>query len=195
MFLKALTGFAQAIIIVLALTLLITITSKHSSTLELESLERKVDASLVSYGKRYDERIKTVQDNLETYQLSREARAKYISERVEEMYAEYKKSKPVTTPLLMPSPEAISSDNPDLKKTIDNNLTYVEGRLNKLSMGLDSLKNQYEGDVSVLRERVKALESENKALKTQSKVINNNNSNAVINVSGADLRRQSKYQY
>lgn len=69
----------------------------------------------------------------------------------------------------------------DNQKAISNNLSYIESRLNRLAVNQDSYQNGTANSLLILEERIKVLESENKGLKSQQKIINNNNNLNVVN--------------
>lgn len=71
----------------------------------------------------------------------------------------------------------------ETKKVIANNLTYVEGRINRLQEQQDGYQVSSHQRIKLLEGRVKALEAENKGLKSQSKSI----SNVVISNSGNNI--------
>ena len=62
----------------------------------------------------------------------------------------------------------------DFRKVMDNNIAYVEGRVNKLSQTQDEYQVSTSNRLGIVEDRMKALEQENKALKHQQKIINNN---------------------
>ncbi len=68
-----------------------------------------------------------------------------------------------------------------IKKVMSSNLTYIEGRVNNVAKAQDDYQVTTDSRLTILDVRLRAMEQENKSLKTQSRVINNNNSNAVIN--------------
>lgn len=68
----------------------------------------------------------------------------------------------------------------DNQKVITTNLSYVEGRLNRLAVNQDTYQNGTATTISLLEQRVKMLEQENKTLKSQQKIINTNNN--LVNV-------------
>lgn len=70
----------------------------------------------------------------------------------------------------------------EITKAISNNLQYVETRVNRLSRNVDEYQSSMSTRQDILEGKVKALEQENKNLKNQSKVINNNLNNNVVNL-------------
>lgn len=70
----------------------------------------------------------------------------------------------------------------DITKAISSNLEYTEVRLNRLSRQQDEYQSSMSTRQDILEGKVKALEQENKNLKNQSKVINNNLNNNVVNL-------------
>lgn len=70
----------------------------------------------------------------------------------------------------------------ETRKVADNHLQYLETRINRNQETQDRYQNTTSRAISLLEARVKALEDENKGLKQQGRIVNNNNSNAVINI-------------
>lgn len=185
MWYKILSVVAQISILILAIVLIVSIATRQASLAPVEALEKRVNVKLDSQQSYLNEKIKTVQDNLDRYQQIREARAQLFGERLDEMYKLYVKD---PTPLMVSAPKFAqddklpSTDIEQCKKIIDSNVVYLENKTNKVSQTADELRTETTSRLGVLEARVKALENENRVLKTESKVINNNNSNAVINM-------------
>lgn len=70
----------------------------------------------------------------------------------------------------------------DITKAISSNLEYTENRVNRLSRNVDEYQSSMSTRQDILEGKVKALEQENKNLKNQSKVINNNLLNNSVTV-------------
>lgn len=174
MFLKVLNGFSQAVIIVLALILIITITTKHSSNAALEDFQKQVQERFDSEKKSYDAKIKIVEDNLNRYQQLRETRAQLYAKRLDELYDLYKKD-PTPITEANPSPAQIVADITIPKEsTIDKNFSYFEAKVNSLSEKVDNVDNRLSAKVSVLEQRVEAVQKDNK---NNTRVINTNVNN------------------
>lgn len=71
----------------------------------------------------------------------------------------------------------LDSAKQDMIKVIGNNTSYLEGRLNRTDEKQDNYQNTSGGQISLLTKRVEKIELENKG---SQKIINNNQSNAVI---------------
>lgn len=69
----------------------------------------------------------------------------------------------------------------EMIKLVGNNTGYLEGRLNRTDEKQDNYQNTSSGQISLLTKRVEKIELENKG---GQKVINNNQSNAVIYQNG-----------
>lgn len=67
------------------------------------------------------------------------------------------------------------------KKVSDNHLSYLENRINTVSKTHDDHHVIVSNRLNILEVKLAALETENKQLKTQSKIVNYNQSSAVIN--------------
>jgi hypothetical protein len=167
MLLKILNGFSQAAIIVLAFVLIVTITNKHSSNLALEDFQTQVNKRFEDDKKYYDGRIKTVQDNLNTYQQTREARAQLYSKRLDELYDLYKKD-----------PIPIQNTN-KVAPSVDGNFSYLEVKANKIDEKVDNLDSKVSTKISIIEKKLELVEQQNKV---GTKVINNNQSSAVVNM-------------
>ncbi len=76
----------------------------------------------------------------------------------------------------------VEQSKEEFRKVMANNLEYVEKRINRLAENQDNYQNATAKEISLLKVRVNTLEEENKALKSQAKIVNNNNSNAVVNL-------------
>lgn len=70
----------------------------------------------------------------------------------------------------------------DSKKLALNHLNYLETRLNRIQESQDIYQNTTSKTLSIIENRIKLLEEENKSLKTQGKIVNTNNNNAIINI-------------
>jgi len=67
------------------------------------------------------------------------------------------------------------------KKVSDNHLLYLENRINTVAKTHDDHHVIVSNRLNILEVKLAALETENKQLKTQSKIVNYNQSSAVIN--------------
>lgn len=67
------------------------------------------------------------------------------------------------------------------KKVSDNHLLYLENRINTVAKTQDEYQVSTSARLNILETRLSLMEKENNQLKTQSKVINYNQSSAVIN--------------
>lgn len=76
----------------------------------------------------------------------------------------------------------IEQSKEEFRKVMANNIEYVEKRINRLAENQDNYQNATSKELSLLKARVNILEEENKTLKNQAKIVNNNNSNAVVNL-------------
>ena len=65
----------------------------------------------------------------------------------------------------------------EMIKLVSNNTSYLETRINRSDEKQDNYQNVSSNQISLLTKRVEKIELENK---TGQKIINNNNSNAVI---------------
>lgn len=175
MFLKVLNGFSQAVIIVLALVLIITITTKHSSNVALEDFQKQVEERFDFEKKNYEDKIKIVENSLNRYQQLRESRAQLYAKRLDELYDLYKKD---TTPITSAnsSPAKIVADTTVPKEsTIDKNFSYFESKVNNLSEKVDNMDNKLNARLSVLEQRVEVIQKDNRSgLKVVQTNINNN---------------------
>lgn len=61
----------------------------------------------------------------------------------------------------------------EMSKVIAGHLEYIEGRVNRLQENQDGYQVSTHQRLKLLEGRVKALESENRGLKSQSKAVNN----------------------
>jgi len=71
----------------------------------------------------------------------------------------------------------LESAKQEMVKLVGNNTSYLEGRLNRTDEKQDNYQNTSSAQISLLTKRVEKMEQDNKS---PSKVINNNQSNAVI---------------
>lgn len=69
---------------------------------------------------------------------------------------------------------SLKSFQEQVGKTISTNLEYAETRINRLARTQDDFQNSTSARMDILEGKVKAFETENKALKSQQKVIQNN---------------------
>lgn len=168
MLLRIINGFSQAAIIILALVLIVTITNKHSSNMALEEFQNQVNQRFDEDKKYFDGKIKMVQDNLNTYQQTREARAQLYSKRLDELYDVYKKD---------PTPIDNANSTPSASKvvvSVDNNLPYLETKINNLSEKVDNIDNRLTNKISVLEKKIDSISYDSKS---SQRVINNNINN------------------
>lgn len=175
MLLKVLNGFSQAAIITLALVLITTITTKHSSNVALEDFQKQVEERFQVDNKNYDAKIKVVEDSLNRYQQLRENRAQVYAKRLDDLYELYKKD---PTPIENATPNAatvVASVLPHREETvIDKNLSYFESKSNKLDEKVDSMDNRLSSRLTVLEQRVEVLQNDKKG---GTRVINTNVNN------------------
>jgi len=173
MFLKVLKGLSHAIIIVLALVLIITITTKQSANTALEDFQRQVQDRFDVEKKNYEGKIKIVEDNLNRYQQLREARAQLYAQRLDKLYELYQKDPAPIVNANTPA-QIVASALPHNDSVIDKNLSYFESKANKLDEKLDIVDNRLSARVSVLEQRVEGLQQDKK---NGTKVINTNINN------------------
>jgi len=172
MWLRALNVLSQITIIILALVIVVTMSKKQVIDSTFSSFEQKITARLDEDRKRLDDKVSTVQDNLNKYQLHREQRAQLFSERLDELYALYKKD---PTPIVNANASAAKIVANTLDPAPEKNFIYLESKSNKIDEKLDNLDNKLSGRVSVLEQRVESLQKENKnATKVIQTNINNN---------------------
>ena len=69
----------------------------------------------------------------------------------------------------------------DFRKVMDANLTYSDNRINKIAEIQDSYQVSTSRRLDIMDDRIKSLEKENKALKQQQKIVNNNLNSVVVN--------------
>lgn len=74
----------------------------------------------------------------------------------------------------------LKSIRESFKKVADNHLSYLENRINTVSKTQDDYAIVVSNRLSILEVKIAALETENKQLKMQSKIVNNNQSTATI---------------
>lgn len=173
---KVLNGFSQAVIIVLALVLITTITTKHSSNAALEDFQKRVDERFQADNLIYNNKIKTLEDNLNRYQQLREQRAQLYSKRLDELYDLYKKD-----PAPIDSAKVIKIEDynkPSIEPSIDKNFNFLEQKINKVDEKADTNNNKTEQRLNILEQRVNLLNS-NKA--SNVKVVQTNLNNQVVN--------------
>lgn len=78
--------------------------------------------------------------------------------------------------------ESLRGFKETITKTISSNLEYMEVKVNRVARNVDDYQNSSATRINILESRVTALELENKNLKNQSKVINNNLLNNSVTV-------------
>lgn len=71
----------------------------------------------------------------------------------------------------------LESAKQEMVKLVGNNTGYLETRINRTDEKQDNYQNTSSGQISLLTKRVDILEQDKKS---NQKIINNNNSNAVI---------------
>lgn len=175
MWLRVINVISQITIIILAVVIVITMSKKQMLDSTFSSFEAKINTRLEEDRLHYDEKVKMVQDNLNRYQLSREQRAQHFNKRLDELYSLYKKD-----------PSIINEANPDLPATIakpelpvsDKNIQYIETRINRVDEKVDNLDNRITSKISVMEKKVELIEQQSKT----TKIVNNNQSSAVINM-------------
>lgn len=173
---KVLNGFSQAVIIVLALVLITTITTKHSSNVALEDFQKQVDERFQADNLVYNNKIKTLEDNLNRYQQLREQRAVLYSKRLDELYDLYKKD-----PTPIDSSKAVKIEDyskPQTEPSIDKNFNFLEQKINKVDEKADTNNSKTEQRLNILEQRVNLLNA-NKA--SNVKVVQTNLNNQVVN--------------
>lgn len=167
MWLKALNVLAQIIIIILALVVVFTMSKKQMIDSTFSSFQKRIDEQLAEDRKHYDEKIGMVQDNLNRYQLNREQRAKFLTTRIDELYDLYKKDPTPITHHSTPSPPSLATENTSI---VDKNFSYFESKINRTDEKLDVMENRLSSKVTILEQRVEALQVDKK---NNSKVIQN----------------------
>lgn len=170
MWTKTITLIAHFSVILLAIVLVGTIASKEVNTASLESLKKELKAELNRESINLNTKILSLKENLETYQSTREARAKLYGDRIDTLYNLYKEN-----------PSKIEGDGAVVEVS-NNNILYLESRINKIASLVDNNNNALQTKVDILESKVKSLEQENRTLKLQQKVVNNNLNNNVVNV-------------
>ena len=162
MLLRVLKGFSHAIIIVLAIVLITKITTKESSHSALDEFKKEITQKIDSDKASTDNKIKTVEDNLNRYQQLRESRAVLFSKRLDELYDLYKKD---------PSP--IDSAKTVVKdfNSESANFGYMENKINKVDEKVDNVSSKVSSKLLILEQRVESLQFENK---TGQRIINTN---------------------
>lgn len=178
MWLKTLNIASQITIIFLALVIVFTMSKKQMIDSTFSSFQKRVDEQLAEDRKHYDEKIGMVQDNLNRYQLNREQRAQFITARIDEMYTAYKKNSEV---LVHPPTSAtiVAEAIAPQETIIDKNLSFIEGRINKVSEQVDVNNNKLESRVSILEQRINTVSTQAKAGSV--KVIQNNLNQQTVN--------------
>lgn len=167
MWLKSLNVLSQTIIIILALVIVITMSKTQLIDSRFTSFQKQIDDQLSNDRKHYDEKIGIVQDNLNRYQLNREQRAKLITSRVDELYDLYKKDPTPITNHSTTSPPVLVAENTSI---VDKNFSYFESKINRTDEKLDVMENRLSSKVTILEQRVEALQVDKK---NNSKVIQN----------------------
>lgn len=172
MLLKVLNGFSQAAIITLAFVLIITITNKHTSNIALEDFQRQMTEALQADKKYYDNRIKTVEDNLNTYQQTREARAQLYGKRLDELYNLYKKDpSPIDQGAGKIVGEQVARDTQP-ESLLNKNFSFFETKYNNLDEKIDNNNNKVDNRLNILEQRVNGITSQSK--NSNVKVVQNN---------------------
>ena len=69
----------------------------------------------------------------------------------------------------------------DFRRVMDNNIAYVEKRVNGLSQTQDEYQTSTSNRIGIVEDRLKRLEQENKDLKLQQKIFNNNINTNIVN--------------
>lgn len=170
MWTKAITFIAHFSVFLLAMVLIGTIASKEVNTASLEALKKEFKTDIQRENKDLNSKILSLKENLETYQATREARAKLYAERIDKLYNLYNEN-----------PSVIEQTRQEAV-VIPENFSYLETRINKVNGLVDERTNSLESRLSVLETKVKNLETENRELKIQQRVVNNNLNNNVVNV-------------
>lgn len=168
MLLKVLNGFSQAAIIILALVLITTITTKHSSNVALEDFQKQVEERFQADNKNYDAKIKVVEDSLNRYQQLRENRAILFAERLDKLYQLYQKN---PEPIMNSAKIVADTFPPKEENVIDKNLSYFESKANRIDAKVDDLDNRLSSRMSILEQRVEGVQKDKK---NNTKVITNN---------------------
>lgn len=162
MFMKVLNAFSQATIIVLALVLIITITTKQSSNAALEDFQRQVNETLQTDRNKSDLKLRTLEDNLNRYQQLRETRAQIFGKRLDELYDLYKKD---------PSPIVRMNQTETVESVSSQNLVYLEAKSNKVDEKVDLLDSKLTARVGILEKKMELIQADKKS---NSKIIQNN---------------------
>jgi hypothetical protein len=175
MILKVLNGFAQGSIVILALVLVTTITTKHTQNLALEDFQNKVNERFEINKTYYDGKIKNLEDTLNTYQSTREGRAKLYAQRLDELYNLYKQNPDPIDKATGGRLIGIEIAEKIPTKPADN---YLEQRLNKVEDKVDSNQNRVSARLDIVEQRVLNIQGGSRA--SNIKVVNNNlNSNTI----------------
>lgn len=74
----------------------------------------------------------------------------------------------------------IPKDKIDVMAIVDNNLSYLEGKINKTQSDLQSKNAELESKIAVLEEKIITIEKENSSLKRESKVSIHNSNNMFV---------------
>ncbi|RYY51362.1 MAG: hypothetical protein EOO06_01120 [Chitinophagaceae bacterium] len=163
MWLRILSVTSQITIIILAIVIVITMSKKQLIDSTFTSFEYKINAQLTEDRKRVDEKINTVQANLDRYQLNREQRAAHFTAKLDELYALYKQDPSriasTNTPTIISAPEA------------NNNFIYLETKLNKLDEKIDKTDNRLSSKVSIIEKKVEGIQLDKSI---GQRIINNN---------------------
>ncbi len=173
MWTKAITFMAHFSVLLLAMILIGTIASKEVNTASIEALKKEFKTEIQKENRDLNSKILSLKENLETYQATREARAKLYAERIDTLYDLYRND---------PSKIERSATDTSIIPATSENFSFLESRINKVNTSLDDKTNALETKLSILESKVKNLENENRDLKTQQKVVNNNLNNNVVNV-------------
>ena len=179
MWLRILKVVFHISITALALILIVSMATRQINTLSFDNLESRLNDKIIQNKKDSDEKVRIVQNNLDTYQATREARAQLYAKRLDTLYELYKKD-----------PSVIVNANPTAAQVVANsiepvqhNFTYLENRTNKVDEKVDSMDNRLSSRLTVLEQRVEVLQNDKKS---GSKVIQTNiNNNSIGGVTSA----------
>lgn len=176
MWLKVLSITSQISVLVLASVLVAELIGKQANTASLGALRSELFEELTKDRDNYNDRFLRLKDELVTYQNTREKRATLFGERLEVLET-YLRIKPASS---VPSPQYNKDKQVDYSSVIDNNLQYLEDKINRSQNDSMLYIQQVEARILVLESRVKAIEEENTKLRREAKVINNNANNFTV---------------
>ena len=176
MWLKLLSICSQISVLVLAAVLVAELIGKQANTASLGALRSELFEELKKDRDNYNDRFLRLKDELVTYQNTREKRATVFGERLEVLET-YLRIKPanVKAPI-----EDDKNKQVDYSSVIDNNLQYLEDKINRSQNESMLSVQQVESRILVLESRVKAIEEENTKFRREAKVINNNANNFTV---------------